>query len=65
MKDQVIFHGGCLGCTMQTKNGLGYCVGCMYFEANWKLPDLNNEHIARKKEVDHFRDVARKMAEKK
>ncbi len=39
-----IFHGGCHGCTRQwhEEEGTMFCVKCQYFDANWKLPDLNN-----------------------
>jgi hypothetical protein len=37
-----IFHGGCHGCTQQELNGVKFCMGCCYFEANWKLPSLSN-----------------------
>lgn len=59
-----IFHGGCHGCTMQQEKGLGYCTGCMYFEANWNLPDLNDEHKRRDKQEEAIRNVARAMANK-
>lgn len=58
------FHGGCHGCTMQLKKGLGYCTGCRYFECNWALPDLNDESARRNKEDNAIRDIARKMANK-
>lgn len=43
-KKQLIFHGGCHGCTQQQLNGLEYCHGCQYFDADWRLPSLNNEY---------------------
>ena len=36
----VVFHGGCLGCTSQQLNGFERCMGCKYFRSNWDLPDL-------------------------
>ena len=59
-----IFHGGCRGCTMQQKEGLGYCTGCQYFEADWSLPDLNDEHQRRDKHEEGIRNIARAMANK-
>tara|TARA_R100001244_G_scaffold36527_1_gene33469 strand:- start:2379 stop:2588 length:210 start_codon:yes stop_codon:yes gene_type:complete len=40
---QVIFHGGCHGCTQQLFEGVDFCRGCQYFDADWSLPSLNNE----------------------
>lgn len=39
------FHGGCSGCTQQEerKEGADFCVNCRYFDANWSLPNHNNE----------------------
>ena len=45
-----LFHGGCHGCNVQKIFGIEYCVGCQCFEANWKLPDLNDEHLSNKLE---------------
>jgi hypothetical protein len=59
------FHGGCHDCTMQDKNGLGYCVECMYFEANWDLPDLNDRHKAEKERKSTIKDKARSLAKSK
>ena len=43
-KEQIIFHGGCHGCTQQAKTkGTDICKGCQYLNADWRLPDLNNE----------------------
>lgn len=41
----VVFHGGCIGCTQQAiqPKGVDYCIGCQYFDADWKLPNLNNK----------------------
>jgi len=62
--DTHIFHGGCLKCTMQQKKGLGYCIGCQYFEANWSLPDLNDEHQRENEHEGSIRNIARAMANK-
>lgn len=45
--EKVIFHGGCHGCTQQQDTG-GYeiCTGCRYFEADWTLPNLNNQPLS-------------------
>ena len=40
-KENLIFHGGCLGCKSQEQNGIGRCKGCKYFIADWSLPDLS------------------------
>ena len=39
-----IFHGGCYGCKRQFVEGISGCKNCCFFEANWKLPDLNTQH---------------------
>lgn len=51
----IIFHGGCHGCSMQQKKGLHYCTGCQYFEADWSLPDLNDEHARREARMQKIR----------
>ena len=56
-----IFHGGCVDCTMQDKKGIGYCVGCQYFNCDWSLPNLNNKDRKEKKRIDSVRDKARAM----
>jgi len=63
-RNRVLFHGGCHGCTMQAKKGLGYCTGCQYFECNWELPNLNDAHILREQEMNSIRKYARKLASK-
>lgn len=40
--NQTIFHGGCIGCTQQQINGVEFCKGCQYYQADWNLPDLSN-----------------------
>jgi len=57
---QVIFHGGCLGCVAQENAGLGYCVGCKYFECEWHLPDKSMKPDDGK--VESARKVARWLA---
>lgn len=39
----IIFHGGCHGCTQQDLNGVEFCKGCQYFDAEWEKPNLSNE----------------------
>lgn len=39
---QVIFHGGCNGCTRQDSHGVDGCFDCQFFDADWNKPDLNN-----------------------
>jgi len=39
-KNHVIFHGGCIGCLSPEEMGIGNCIGCKYFTADWKLPNL-------------------------
>ena len=59
-----IFHGECHGCTMQDKKGLGYCVGCQFFDTNWDLPNLNDEHARNEKTMNVIRDRARATEKK-
>ena len=40
-----IFHGGCLGCSMQDEKGIGYCTGCQFFKPDWNKPDLSNNNF--------------------
>jgi hypothetical protein len=45
MEEEIIhFHGGCGGCTQQIVHlrGIEVCRECCYFDADWKLPNLNN-----------------------
>ena len=58
------FHGGCHECTMQRKKGLGYCVGCCYFEGDWDLPSLNDYEIKEEERKNLMRNRARKLARK-
>lgn len=37
----IIFHGGCLGCLSQRKNGINRCKGCKYFRGNRNNPSLH------------------------
>ena len=54
-----LFHGGCHGYTMQDKKGLSYCTGCQYFEADWRLPYLNDETIKEQKRMTRIRTEAK------
>ncbi len=46
--EQIIFHGGCHGCTVQKQQaGTSACVHCKYFDCDWGLPDLNNRPPSR------------------
>jgi len=58
----VIFHGGCHGCIMQEKEGLGYCVGCQFFDGEWSKPNLNDKHIREHKKMEGIRKEARRLA---
>ena len=40
---KVVFHGGCLSCTMQKDKDITECLGCQYFQSDWDLPSLNTE----------------------
>lgn len=42
MKNQVIFHSGCFGCTQQELHDVEFCYDCRYFNAEWDKPDLSN-----------------------
>jgi hypothetical protein len=42
VKEHIQFHGGCGGCTTPLETGLGTCTLCQYFDAEWNLPNLNN-----------------------
>ena len=46
--EQILFHGGCHGCTQQEEKGLEFCVGCQYFNADWSLPSWHSTYIRRK-----------------
>ena len=49
---QILFHGGCHGCTQQQIHGhTTFCYGCQYHDANWSLPDLNNKNYNRFNEI--------------
>ncbi len=43
----IIFHGGCIGCTMQQLHGIDTCKGCSYFKSNGNFPNLNNDDFLR------------------
>lgn len=57
-----LFHGGCHGCTMQSRVGIKGCVGCMYFEGDWDLPDLNDEHARQAARMNDVRRKARLLS---
>ena len=59
-----LFHGGCHGCTMQDKHGLGYCVGCCHFDNESYLPDLNDGRKKEKDRMSKLRELARSEAMK-
>ena len=40
-RKRIIYHGGCISCVSQSENGIGRCVGCKYFTADWSKPDLS------------------------
>ncbi len=42
-KVRKVFHGGCLRCVTPTEQGIGTCIGCQYFNANWDKPNLFKE----------------------
>ncbi len=56
------FHGGCIDCTMQDSKGLGYCVGCCYFDANWNLPNLNDSAQKELSRIEKVKEKAREIA---
>jgi hypothetical protein len=58
-----LFHGGCHGCNMQSKVGIKGCVGCQYFEGDWNLPNLNDEHAKQEARLNDIRRKARLLAE--
>jgi hypothetical protein len=47
---------------MQNKKGIKYCVGCQYFDADWSLPDLNDEHAKEAERIVRIKDRARAEA---
>lgn len=47
---------------MQDKKGIKYCVGCQYFDADWTLPDLNDEHQREQERIRLIKDKARAEA---
>lgn len=40
-KEHLIMHGGCLSCDTPLNQGIGVCLGCQYFDADWAKPDLS------------------------
>ena len=47
MSEQVLFHGGCHGCTQQELHGVDFCFDCQFFDADWDKPNLSNEPPSR------------------
>jgi hypothetical protein len=41
---QMVFHGGCHGCTQQQIHSISFCQNCCYFDTDWELPNLNNAY---------------------
>lgn len=62
MIGKIIFHGGCVTCQSQEIFGKARCVGCQYFEADWRLPNLNTQDNIREREMKVIRDNFRKLA---
>lgn len=60
-----LFHGGCHGCTMQTKHGLGYCTNCQNFEYDWNLSSLNDFSKKENERLNKIREIARELSELK
>lgn len=58
-----MFHGGCAGCTQQEINGVDFCAGCCFFDADWNLPDLNNRPLT-PTEIKRAEMLAQMLAEK-
>ena len=56
---KIIFHGGCLGCSMQRKKGVIYCKGCKYFDlkALSNLPSLNDKDVTRSKLIEEYKSI--------
>jgi hypothetical protein len=59
-KKQILFHGGCHGCTRQETEGTEGCYYCRYFEGDWDRPNLNN---AAPNEVDLERQRVKRIIE--
>lgn len=62
VRPKIVFHGGCLGCSMQTQHGIEFCTGCKYFECDWSLPDLNDEHARQDLEKEMIREQVKIQA---
>jgi hypothetical protein len=43
LKIKKVLHGGCLTCYKPEKEGIGFCLGCQFHNADWRLPDLRGE----------------------
>lgn len=47
-----IFHGGCLSCVSQSFESVKRCLGCQFFDADWKKPNLSYTMENRLERVD-------------
>jgi len=56
-----IFHGGCIGCSMQDTKGIEYCLDCQCFSCNWELPNLNDRYIAREKRKQKIQGIVKSL----
>lgn len=59
-----LFHGGCCECKQAKQGGTAVCVGCMYFERNWNLPNRNDVAIQEEKVLHTLRRRVRKLSKK-
>ena len=48
---QIIFHGGCLGCSRQLVEGVEDCRRCQYFDTDWDLPDLSVKELSEAEQI--------------
>lgn len=46
-KIRYVYHGGCISCITPFHYGIGNCLGCMYFEADWGKPCLKIEDFGK------------------
>lgn len=58
-----LYHGGCVGCAQAEQGGTTVCLGCQFFDANWNLPDKNDEHERRKRWKDKERERLNVLSE--
>jgi hypothetical protein len=56
--DKRIFHGGCIGCVAQDFEGVKRCLGCQYFDPDWKKPDLSYTMENRLERIEFLKKVA-------